>query len=182
MDLIISVRENVTLHILKESDAEMLFNTVQENKEYLREWLGWVDDDKTIEDTKKYIKGSIERFEKKEGVDFQIWEDEKMIGGIGLYPIDTAHKKTSLGYWLSEDSQGKGIMTDAVKKVIEYAFTELGLNRIEVSCAVGNTKSSAIPKKLGFVFEGISRDGNWLYDHFVDLENYSLLKKDWGGN
>ncbi len=56
------------------------------------------------------------------------------------------------------------------------------MNRIEVTCAIGNDKSSAIPKKLGFVFEGVSRGAGWLYDHFVDLEVHSLLAKEWQKN
>jgi ribosomal-protein-serine acetyltransferase len=80
---------------------------------------------------------------------------------------------------LVEDFQGKGIMIDSLKKVLDYAFTEMGLNRIKVTCAINNIKSSALPKKLGFTLEGIAKEGNWLYDHFVDLEVYSLLAKKW---
>lgn len=96
-------------------------------------------------------------------------------------PLDTAHKRASLMYWLSEESQGKGIMSDAVKVIIGYIFDDLKLNRISISCAVGNEKSSALPKKLGFTFEGVARQANWLYDHFVDLETYSLLASEWKG-
>lgn len=178
MILTLPIRKDVELRILQKSDAQALFDVTQKNKKYLREWLGWLDDDRTVADTEKYIEGSIERFSKQEGVDFQIWCKNELIGGIGLSPIDTAHKKTSIGYWLAEEFQGKGIMTDSLKVVIDYAFKEMKLNRIEISCAVGNTKSSVLPKKFGFTFEGITRDGNWLYDHFVDLEVYSLLAKD----
>ncbi len=69
-------------------------------------------------------------------------------------------------------------MSDSLKAVITYIFQEIKIHRIEISCAVGNTKSSALPKKLGFTFEGISRESGWLYDHFVDLEIYSLLSTD----
>lgn len=56
-------------------------------------------------------------------------------------------------YWLAEDFQGRGIMSDTLRVVIEYVFAELELHRIEITCAVGNDKSSALPKKLGFTFE-----------------------------
>ncbi len=133
-------------------------------------------------DVEKYILASNKRFTENEGVDFAIWFDARIIGGIGLFPFDTANKKTSIGYWLAEDFQGKGIMTDSLKAVIEYSFSVLKMNRIEVTCAIGNDKSSAIPKKLGFVFEGVSRGAGWLYDHFVDLEVHSLLAKEWQKN
>ncbi len=179
MNLTIPVRDNIELKTLQISDAQAFFDITKKNDKYLREWLGWLDDDKTVVDTEKYIIESNKRFENKEGLDLGIFADSLQIGGIGLFPLDTANKRTSVAYWLTEESQGKGIMTDCLKKVIEYAFTEMGLNRIEITCAIGNTKSSALPKKLGFTLEGTSREGSWLYDHFVDLEVYSLLAKEW---
>lgn len=82
-------------------------------------------------------------------------------------------------YWLTESEQGQGIMTEALRKIIEYTFEELKLHRIEITCAIENNRSSALPKKLGFTFEGIERESGWLYDHFVDLEIYSLLAPEW---
>jgi ribosomal-protein-serine acetyltransferase len=179
MKLTLTIRDNLELRTLEPSDAGNFFELIRENDAHLRQWLGWLDDDKSVADTEKYIIESNKRFENKEGLDLGIFYESKQIGGIGLFPWDRANKKTSIAYWLGEEFQGKGIITDALKTVIDYAFKEMGLNRIEVTCAVGNEKSSAIPKKLGFTFEGIAREGEWLYDHFVDLEVYSLLDKEW---
>ena len=86
---------------------------------------------------------------------------------------------TEIGYWLSEKAQGKGIMTRAVKKLIAFAFEERGMNRIVIKCAVGNTKSKNIPKRLGFTYEGTERDGELLAGGiYTDIEVYSLLKRD----
>ncbi|HEY4516000.1 MAG TPA: GNAT family protein [Candidatus Paceibacterota bacterium] len=175
----IDIRENLELRTLEIPDAQVLFDVIRKNDAYLREWLPWLDDDKAVTDIVKYIEGSNKRFSKKQGVDLSIWYDNHLVGGIGLYPWDKTHKKTSIGYWLAEEFQGRGIMNDSLKKVLKYGFTEMGLNRIEVCCAVGNTKSSALPKKLGFTYEGIERQGEFLYDHFVDMEVYSLLAKEW---
>jgi ribosomal-protein-serine acetyltransferase len=62
---------------------------------------------------------------------------------------------------------------------INYAFTVLKLNRLVIYCASENLRSRAIPERLGFVHEGAAREAEWLYDHFVDLEIYSLLHRDW---
>ena len=179
MNLNLSVRENIELKTLELEDAQTFFDVTRKNSTYLRRWLGWLDDDKTVADVEKYIIDSNKIFSENEGIDLAIWYDGKMIGGIGVFPVDNANKKTSIAYWLAEDFQGKGIMTDSMKVVIEYIFTKINLNRIEITCAIGNEKSSALPKKLGFTFEGISRESGYLYDHFVDLEVYSLLVKEW---
>ena len=162
MDLVLPVRENLELRLLNMSNAETFFNAIRKNDKHLREWFGWLDYDKTVGDIEKYIKESTERFSRKEGIDLKIWYKNELVGAIGLFPWDREHKKTSIAYWLSEEFQGKGIMTDSLKVVIDYIFTEMKLNRIEINCAVKNEKSSAIPKKLGFTFEGIAREGNWL--------------------
>ena len=84
-----------------------------------------------------------------------------------------------IGYWLGEEFQGKGIMTAASRILIHYAFDEFQLNRVEIRCAVGNTRSRAIPERLGFIQEGMIGDGEWLYDHYVDLIVYRMLAREW---
>jgi len=173
------VRESIDLRVFTLNDAQEFFDVTRKNNTHLREWLWWLDDDKDVEDIKKYIAASEKRREKIEGVDWCIYYEDNIVGGIGLFPLDTANKKTSIMYWLAEDFQGRGIMSDTLRVVIEYVFAELELHRIEITCAVGNDKSSALPKKLGFTFEWIARESGWLYDHFVDIEIYSLLASEW---
>ena len=84
-----------------------------------------------------------------------------------------------MGYWLVEDMQGKGIMMKSCRALLKYAFGELGVNRVEVKCAVENDKSMQIPFRLKFNFEGIERQGEKLYEKFVDLKVFSMLKKEW---
>jgi len=70
-------------------------------------------------------------------------------------------------------------MRKACRSLVEYAFDEWHLNRVEIRCAVGNTKSRAIPERLGFKSEGILREAEWLYDHYVDHIIYGMLARDW---
>jgi ribosomal-protein-serine acetyltransferase len=63
-----------------------------------------------------------------------------------------------IGYWLAEDYQGRGIMTDCVRMLVDFCFNELDLNRVYITCGFGNKKSRAIPELLGFVQEGILQE------------------------
>lgn len=175
----LSKSNDVKLHILQVEDAERLFSLTNKNRKYLREWLPWVDATKTSEDSKQFIQSSLEQYAKGTGIQFGIWFQEDIAGAIGLHYININNRKTSIGYWLGQDYQGKGIMTTACTLLIEYCFNKLHLNRVEISCAVGNSKSCAIPQRLGFTNEGIIRESEWLYDHFVDHEFYGLLAKEW---
>ncbi len=179
MNITLPVKENLVLKTLNIEDAQIYFDTAKNNNVHLREWLGWLDDDKSVEDTKAYIEDSNKRLSNKEGLDLSIWFEGQLVGGIGFFPFDMANKKTSVAYWLTKESQGKGIMISSLRVAINYVFKEVNMNRIEITCAIENTKSSALPKKLGFTFEGVAREGGWLYDHFVNLEVYSLLSKEW---
>ena len=66
--------------------------------------------------------------------------------------------------------------------MVNFAFDDWNLNRIEVRCSPRNTASQAIPISLGYHREGILRQNEWLYDHFVDHIVFSMLKKDWRSN
>lgn len=65
-----------------------------------------------------------------------------------------------------------------MEKLLRFAFQELNMNRVQVKVAIGNSKSAAIPKKLGFIFEGTEREGERHKNKYLDLEVYSLLKSD----
>jgi len=70
-------------------------------------------------------------------------------------------------------------MTRACRAIATEAFRQYGLHRIEIRCATGNGRSAAIPRRLGFAEEGILREAEWLYDHWVDLRVFSMLEHNW---
>lgn len=110
---------------------------------------------------------------------FTIRKQDKFIGLIGFKDTDRTNKKTEIGYWLSEKYQKQGIITRSVEKLCDFAFNELGLNRVQIRCAVDNQRSKNIPQRLGFKFEGVERDGELLTGNiFTDLEIYSKLRSD----
>ena len=73
-------------------------------------------------------------------------------------------------------------MTKACKALVTYAFQELNLNRVEIRCAEKNFKSRVIPERLHFVNEGLIREAEWLYTHYVDHVVYGMIARDysWG--
>ena len=179
MNFVIPIREGFELRLRTKADAEAFFKVTDKNRVYLRQWLPWVDATKTVNDTQKYIESSLSKFKKKESIDLGIWYEDQWVGSMGFHYWDKSNRKDTIGYWLAEDFQGKGIVTDAVRALIKYGFEKMNLNRIEILCAVENTKSRGIPERLGFKNEGVTRQCEWLYDHFVDSVSYSLLASEW---
>lgn len=173
------IDNQIDIVLLQQHNKEELYQLVDTNREHLRKWLLWVDRRTSAEDFEKIIPMWITNYANNNGFDAGIRYNGKLVGMIGLHYIDWNNKSTSIGYFLSEEAQGKGIITKCVSSIVDYLFNDMDLHRIEIQCAANNHKSITIPKRLGFVQEGIKRDGQWLYDHYEELITFSLLKSDW---
>ncbi|GGE28830.1 ribosomal-protein-serine acetyltransferase [Pullulanibacillus camelliae] len=171
------VDEELSLKLLESTDAEELFTVLDANRKYLREWLPWVDGTQAVQDYYPVIEAWRKQFAEEDGFQVGILYKEQLVGMIGFHSIDRRNKATSIGYWLAEGQQGNGIMTRACQALVTYAFETLKLKRIEIRCGTGNKKSRAIPERLGFQHEGTIRCGEWIYDHFIDVEIYGLINE-----
>ncbi|MBA4493166.1 GNAT family N-acetyltransferase [Paenactinomyces guangxiensis] len=174
----VRIDDEISLMLLQEKDAGKIFKVVDSCRNYLREWLPWVDDMKSEEDYLPVIKMWLKQFAENEGFQAAILYKNEIVGMIGFHHIDWRNSNTSIGYWLAEKFQGKGIMTRACKEMVRIAFEEYQLNRVEIRCGEKNEKSRAIPERLGFRQEGIIRDGENLYGHFHNSLVYGLTRKD----
>ena len=175
----ISVNERLQLVPLEASDAAELFSLTDANRSYLRNWLPWLDNIRRVDDARAFIRVAQLQMGRNNGAQLAIKFDGRIAGVIGHHQIDWRNRLTSLGYWLDATYQGRGLVTASAGAVIEHAFNELRLNRIEIRCAVDNQKSRAIPGRLCFQKEGLLHDAEWLYDHFVDHVVYAMLLKEW---
>lgn len=169
------VNEDIELKPINVEEAPCIFSIIENERDYLREWLPFIDASQSVEYTEDYIKSVISNDNKQ----FVIYYRTKGIGIIGFKETDFYNQKTEIGYWMSQYMQGKGIMTLSVRRMLEFAFEEQGINRVQIKAAVDNKKSRAIPERLGFKQEGIERDGELLINNmFTDIAIYSLLKKE----
>jgi ribosomal-protein-serine acetyltransferase len=173
------VDDEISLQLLEMQHKDELYELVDSNREYLREWLPWVDRTKSAEGYNEVFPMWLHNFADGNGFEAGIRYKGKLVGMVGIHPVDWAKKTTTLGYYLVEEASGKGIMTRSVKAALRYAFEELKLNKVEIHCGVKNRKSRAIPERLGFHLDGIMREGEWLYNHFQDIAVYSMLAREW---
>lgn len=173
------IKDNLYLKLFNKNEAEELHKLIESNKDHLKNWLAWVDDMEDIENVKEFIEKTRQGFASEESITAGIWYENELVGVTGYNNIDWENKKANLGYWLDQDQQGKGIITSACKALVDNAFNNFNLNKVEIKCAEGNVKSRAIPERLGFVQEGVIRDSEWLYDHFVNHIQYGILADEW---
>lgn len=179
----LKVNTEIVLKEIELSDAEDIFNTINTQREYLGKWLPFVEITNQVEDTEGFINSLLEVPEDSKEFVFVIRYGGDFAGLVGFRDTDRMNCKTEIGYWLSESFQKKGIVGLSTKRLIEFAFEDLGMNRIQIRCAVENLPSKKIPLKLGFTHEGVERDGELLSGNiYTDLEVYSLLKREYSAN
>lgn len=170
----------LSLHATTAADAPEAFAIVDAERARLREWLPWIDDTVDVEGERRYLSGIEVANAAGEGLHATIRRAGELDGLVGLR-IDALHRSAEVGYWLSERSVGRGVMTRAVAAMFGLAFGALGLHRVELLAATENARSRAVAERLGMSFEGIRREAEELPRGFVDLAMYACLAQDWHG-
>ncbi len=173
------IDKNLRLILSQQHHAEEITKVVRENLEQLKIWMPWATDNYSIDSAREFIKRNLTGFAENGSFGASIVLEEKFVGGIGFHNLDLKNKSAHVGYWLAKEAQGKGIVTRCCRVLCDYLFNELGLNRIQINCNTENTKSRAIPERLGFRLEGIHRQVEWLNDEFRDWAAYAMLAKEW---
>ena len=173
------IDEDLSLKLIDLKDAQRVFELTNNSRDYLREWLPWVDMTIKNEDTVEFIKMCLTGFAENKSLNAVILFKGNIVGIAGFNNLNWSNKTAYIGYWLGEEYQGNGIMTRVAKALTDYALTELKLNKVEIRAAVENQKSRSIPERLGFVNEGCIRQAEWIYDHYVDHVIYGMLADEW---
>ncbi len=104
--------------------------------------------------------------------------NDKLIGYGGLFDINVEATKAELGYGLLQPYWGQGIISEAVKKIVEYGFYEMKLHRIYALIDPANTASIKIVEKQNFIQEGLLKDDAYARNKYFDMLMYALVQKN----
>ncbi len=175
----ISAGNGIELRPMSIGHAEELYALIDRNRTRLRQWLPWVTNCFSIEDLVDFIGGRERDNAERLSLTTVIFANGQLCGSIGLHAIEKLHRRTSIGYWIAGEHEGRGIVTQACRAIVTAGFRDYGLHRIVIQCATGNQRSSAVARRLGFTEEGILKEAEWLFDHWVDLRVFSMLEQHW---
>jgi ribosomal-protein-serine acetyltransferase len=170
---------SLKMRLLKEEDAEELFLRNDQNRAHLRQWMPWLDETKSASDTLKFIQRSLEGATAGTQYSYALLLNGELVGAVAFNNIEKMSRCATIGYWLAKSKMGNGYMTAAVKALVNAGFQQLELNRIQARVATGNYPSQAVCDRLGLKKEGVLRQAEWLYDHYVDLVMNSVLRSEW---
>ncbi|GAC1355663.1 MAG: GNAT family N-acetyltransferase [Ktedonobacteraceae bacterium] len=154
--------ERVVLRPYRESDAQALFEAINESRAHIRPWLPFADAHQTVEESRDWIIRQQAQILLREDMNFSLWDrvSGHYVGGNGLHPRNWKIGYFEIGYWLRTSATGHGYMTEAVKLLTEYLFTHFKANRVEIRCDAQNERSAAVAQRLGFVQEGQLRNND----------------------
>jgi [ribosomal protein S5]-alanine N-acetyltransferase len=138
---------------------------------------------RTIEDALDFVNRRLRAHEMGPVLGWGITEGEgrPVIGCIGIDAISDKHFSGEMGYVLARPFWGRGMMTEAVRTVIDAVFRFTPLNRIEANCLIANAASARVMEKSGMTFEGVGREVSYFKEAFQDLKRFAILRRDWLG-
>ncbi|MFE3884827.1 GNAT family N-acetyltransferase [Streptomyces lydicus] len=110
---------------------------------------------------------------------YGIWLDGVLVGGVLFRTFDTESGNCEVGCWLEEAAVGRGLITRAIRVLIDWAVGERGMHRVEWIASSSNTASINVAKRLGMVREGVLRESNPYRGVRHDMEIWSVLAGDW---
>lgn len=141
-------------------DGKYVYNAMQASLNELKPWMPWAHTNQTEQDVEANIRDSIAKFIKREDLRLHLFNIEtgEFIGSSGLHRINWDVPKFEIGYWIDTRHSGNGYITEATDAITNFAFNELNAKRVEIRCDPNNSKSRAIPEKLGFTLEGILKN------------------------
>jgi ribosomal-protein-serine acetyltransferase len=170
----LAVTDDCQLRLLEEADAEELYRLIEANRAYLARWMPWAAA-QTRETTVEFLRATRRQAASDDGFQAALVCDGAIIGVVGYHSVNWPHGSTTIGYWLAEQHQGRGLMTRAVRVLVDLAFGEWNLHRVEIRAATDNGRSRAIPERLGFREEGVQREAERIGERYLDLAIYGLL-------
>jgi ribosomal-protein-serine acetyltransferase len=161
-------------------DAQDLWIAIDGSRAHLEPWLPWVPFNTDAEASYRYSDASSSDWDQGRACRFTIRHrsTRALLGVIGLEAFAHLHQSVELGYWLRKDATGQGVMTEAARLVLAWAFGNMGAHRVRVAAATDNRASLAVIGRLGFHFEGIARGAERCHGRWLDHAVFGLLDSD----
>jgi RimJ/RimL family protein N-acetyltransferase len=151
--------ERTVIRCMNPSDAYLLKEAVDSSLDHLRPWMPWAEHEPTDVGAKiALLRGWRGRFDLGQDFPYGIFdpEESRILGGTGLH-TRSSPGALEIGYWIRVDCAGQGLATEVAAALTRVAFEVNQVGRVEIHCDAANSKSAAVPRKLGFTHEATLR-------------------------
>ena len=159
--------------------AKELSALAQTEEPRISPFMPWVRQALTVVQASEYLIGLSKKWEEFLSFEFAIREmsSSLMIGGICIPRIDWANDRCEIGYWIASNFESRGFIDEALS-LLEKTIFEYGFNRIEILCALNNPRSSKIPERSNYKYEGTLREWFKVNGQYQDMRLYAKIRKD----
>jgi ribosomal-protein-serine acetyltransferase len=166
------------LRLLEPFEAPQFLQLIERERDHFGAWLPWavsIDDEPKA---KAFIDRLADRQNAGQGRGYAIWFRGEMVGGLLFRIFDPDAGNCEIGVWLAKHATGRGLITIAANHLIDWAFQQRGMQRIEWHAATSNLGSIAVARRLGMQRDGILRRSFPYRGERHDVEVWSLLSTD----
>jgi ribosomal-protein-serine acetyltransferase len=162
------------------TDGPELWEAVDGSRWHLERWLPWVPFNTSPEASLRYAEACAIDWDQGRAARFAVRDRQsgELIGVVGLDSCVHLHRSCELGYWLRREFTGRGLMTEAADACVRFAFERMGMHRIRCAAATDNVPSLRVIGRLGFRFEGIARQAEWVGSRWLDHALFARLSTD----
>jgi ribosomal-protein-serine acetyltransferase len=175
------IDEGLELTLPEPAMAAELAALVRANLERLQPWMPWATDDYTQDHAADFIRRTLNEFAEDGRFSAAIMANKRLAGIIGFNRLDTTNLSACIGYWIAAEHEGRGFVSRCTAVLMDYLFDVRDLNRIQINCNVENSRSRAVPERLGFTLEGVHREVELNNGIFGDWAIYAMLRREWEG-
>jgi RimJ/RimL family protein N-acetyltransferase len=179
-------------------DGRTVNTAISESYEILHQFVDWAKTKPSIEETEEHIRLATANWILKNNeepwLELYIFDRKSgdFIGGTGFHHMNWDIPSVETGYWIRNSYSGQGLMTEAINALTQYAFKQMAVKRITITCDIDNARSKKIAERLNYALEGILKShrkkpitgkisDTMVYAKYND-ENLPTLSIKWGSS
>ncbi|MET0414402.1 MAG: GNAT family protein [Actinoplanes sp.] len=175
----VDLGDGAELRPLEPWQAEEFLAHMDRARETVDPWIPWASNSTDLPSARK----TLQRYADKQATDtgrlYGIWLDGVLVGGTMFVSFDVASGNCEVGCWLEPSAYGRGLITKAIRLLIDWAFRTRGLHRVEWHCRTDNVASSNVAKRVGMTLDGTLRAQFPWKGVRHDTEIWAVLAPDW---
>ncbi|MEU4190554.1 GNAT family protein [Kribbella sp. NPDC026611] len=179
MPFAVPLTDSAELRPLEPWQAGEFLAHVDKARDALAQYVPWAEVVTDEDRARSYLSRYARRQAADEGRMYGIWLEGELVGGVQLRGFDSDSGTTELGAWMAPEAQGRGLITRAVQRLIDWVIGVRGLNRVEWRCTSDNTRSAATARRLGMVYEGTLRQAFVHHGEVHDVQVWAMTRGDW---
>ncbi|WP_141581370.1 GNAT family N-acetyltransferase [Actinomadura sp. WMMA1423] len=171
--------DGAELRPLEPWQADEFLAHIDRGRDFIGQHVGLPERVGDLESSRSHLQAYADKAAADKGRIYGIWADGRLVGGVLFVTMDAEQGTAEAGCWLEPSAAGRGLVTRAVRAIIDWAVEERGIHRVEWHVSSANQPSIAVAKRLGMTKEGTLRESYLYRGERQNIEVWSVLAPEW---